>query len=251
MAPDRSKPADITLQPPPKMGCSGCVVRGLGFCRFLLDQGLEPTAANAPSIAQVEKIVPARRLIFRAADRIDGLPVICAGWGAVVAYLPNGRRQILSFPLPGEFVSPSLIFADGPFRDVEAVTPVRYRSFDRVTVRERMSMHPGLLARLFKDCVNEKERLEELVIDLGRRRAEERVARLILDLTERLARHDLQRGKTIDFPLRQTHVADALGLTPVYINQVLQSFRDSGVLEISGRSLTVFDPFKLGLLANR
>jgi len=243
--------SDVKLHDAPKMGCMGCAVRGLGFCRFSLDQGLEAARADTPQVAQVERVAPARRPIFRASDRIDGLPVICAGWGAVVAYLPNGRRQILSFPLPGEFISSSLVFADVPFRDVEAVTPVHYRSFDRATVRQHMTIRPGLFERLFKDCITEKERLEELAIDLGRRSAEERVARLILDLTERLAKHDLQRGSTIDFPLRQTQIADALGLTPVYTNQVLRKFRNSGILKIVGRTLTVLDPLKLSLLANR
>jgi len=233
------------------MGCTGCVVRGLGFCRAWLDQGQDVSVPGLPVIAQIEKAMPARRLVFRASDRLDNVPVICAGWGAVTSYLPSGRRQILSFPLPGEFVSPSLIFVDGPARDVEAVTQIRYRVFDRMAMREQITARPKLLERLFRDCFEEKERLAELVIDLGRRRAEERVARLILDLMTRLGRHDLLRGKTIDFPLRQTHVADALGLTSVYINQVLQNFRDNGIFEITDRSLTVLDPFKLNLVANR
>ena len=251
MSAQLSKSATARPQSASGMGCTGCAVRGLGFCRAWLDQGEGVSAPGLPVIAQIEKAMPARRLVFRATDRLDNVPVICAGWGAVTSYLPSGRRQILSFPLPGEFVSPSLIFADGPARDVEAVTQIRYRVFDRMAMREQITARPKLLERLFRDCFEEKERLAERVIDLGRRRAEERVARLVLDLMSRLGRHDLLRGKTIDFPLRQTHVADALGLTSVYIDQVLQNFRDNGIFEITDRSLTVLDPFKLNLVANR
>ena len=46
----------------------------------------------------------------------------------------------------------------------------------------------------------------------------------------------------MDFPLRQHHVADAVGLTPVHVSKVLSEFRRSGVLKISDRSLTILDP---------
>jgi CRP-like cAMP-binding protein len=244
MPAEPQNPATAAPQTATGMGCARCAVRELGFCRTWLDQSQD-------AIAQSEKVIPARRLVFRAKDLLYNVPVICAGWSAVAAYLPNGRRQILSFPLPGEFVWPSLVFVDGPARDVEAVTPIRYRVFDRTAMREQIAARPKLLERLLRDCHEEKERLSELVVDLGRRRAEERVARLVLDLMTRLDQHGLKRGNTIDFPLRQTHVADALGLTTVYINEVLRDFRDKGIFEITGRSLTVLDPFKLSLVANR
>jgi len=233
------------------MGCTGCAARAVGLCRAWLSRGLEDSVPGLPAITQFERAVPARRLVFRASECRDYVPVICAGWGAVVAYLPSGQRQILSFPLPGEFVSPSLIFADGPARDVEAVTPVRCRTFDRTKVREQMIGRPKFLKKIFEDCFEEKERLAELVIDLGRRRAEERVARLVLHLMQRLGKHDMASGGTIDFPLRQAHIADALGLTPVYINQILQNFRDDGIFEIANRKLRVLDPVKLHLAANK
>ena len=244
------KSAAAKLEPASAMGCTGCAARRLGLCGEWLDPGQDASAPGVAPVAQSERVMPARRLIFRAKDRLDNVPVICAGWGAVAAYLPDGRRQILSFPLPGEFVSPSLVFGDAPARDVETVTPIRYRVFDRMAMREQITARPKLLERLFRDCCEEKERLSELVIDLGRRRAEERVARLVLDLMTRLGRHDLKRGNTIDFPLRQPHIADALGLTTVYINALLRDFRDNGIFEIANRSLTVLDPLKLKLAAN-
>jgi CRP/FNR family transcriptional regulator, anaerobic regulatory protein len=46
----------------------------------------------------------------------------------------------------------------------------------------------------------------------------------------------------MDFPLRQHHIADATGLTPVHVSKVLTEFRRSGLINISDRSLTVLDP---------
>jgi len=52
------------------------------------------------------------------------------------------------------------------------------------------------------------------------RSAEQRVARLILTLMDRLEKWGMVRDQAFNFPRRQTHVADALGLTTPYVNQV-------------------------------
>jgi CRP-like cAMP-binding protein len=49
------------------------------------------------------------------------------------------------------------------------------------------------------------------------------------------------QDQTMDFPLRQHHVADATGLTAVHVSKVLSEFRRRGLIEISDRSLTVLN----------
>ena len=173
------------------------------------------------------------------------MPVICDGWATVVEYLPSGRRQILSFLLPGDLVSTNILFENRICHDVEAVTAVCHRTFDRAGLWETLVARPEVLESFVKNCVDEKHRLDELVLDLGRRKAKQRVARLILELTSRLAEHRAVRGQTFNFPLRQTHVADALGLTAPYVNQVLKAFRKRRLIKLEKRSLTILDAAKL------
>jgi len=46
----------------------------------------------------------------------------------------------------------------------------------------------------------------------------------------------------MEFPLRQHHIADATGLTPVHVSKVLSEFRRNGLVKISDRSLAILDP---------
>ena len=55
--------------------------------------------------------------------------------------------------------------------------------------------------------------------------------------------------KTMDFPLRQHHIADAVGLTVVHVGNVLAEFRRAGLLEINERSLTLADQPGLSRIA--
>ena len=54
----------------------------------------------------------------------------------------------------------------------------------------------------------------------------------------------------LDFPLRQRHIADATGLTPVHVSKVLSEFRRSGLIRLSERSLTILDLTGFRRIAN-
>ena len=112
-----------------------------------------------------------------------------------------------------------------------------------------MSASPTIFDKILSACNDEKNRTDQLIVDLGRRTAAERVARLLLDIWDRLEKSGPVKGNSIDFPLRQTHIADATGLTPVYVNKVLGELRNSGIAEVSDRALQIFDMEKLRRLA--
>ena len=220
-------------------------MRGLGLCRILIDAGIEAPLPNRPPVAQFEKNASARRRFFRSEEQVSTVPVICDGWAAAVEYLSSGRRQIFSFLLPGDLVSTNILFESRVCHDVEAITPVCHRAFDRVGRWETLLACPEVLESFVKTCADEKHRLDELVLDLGRRKAGQRIARLILELTHGLTEAGAVRGQTFNFPLRQTHIADALGLTTPYVNQVLKAFRKRRLIKLEKRSLTILDPVKL------
>lgn len=196
------------------------------------------------SSGPTEHTIAARRIVCREQDLHEIVPMISEGWAASIVLLSDGSRQILSFLLPGDIVSAAL-FQDAPPQClIEAITDVRYRSFNRRRLKENLFDHPELLEQLSKIWIEEKARSDQLVVDLGRRTADERIARLILNLADRLAQRGLAQPGTaeMDFPLRQHHIADATGLTPVHVSKVLTEFRKNGLIDISDRSLTILDP---------
>ena len=157
------------------------------------------------------------------------------------AALPDGRRQILSFLLPGDFLSAGSLFEPTSGRLVEAITEVTYRNYKRCDLKTVMFGYPNAFDTLTKGCLEEKRQADQLAVDLGRRTADERIARLVLNLMDRQAKRGMTQDQTMDFPLRQHHIADATGLTPVHVSKVLSGFRRNGLIEIRNRSLVVLD----------
>jgi CRP-like cAMP-binding protein len=201
-------------------------------------------------LAATVHTVPARRLILHPKEWSDFVPVICSGWAMSSVALPDGRRQILSFLLPGDVVSAGSMLAPMSGHTVEAITEVTCRKFRRDEIKELMFKRSDLLEKLFELWSEAKTRADQLALDLGRRRADERIARLILRLAEKVAKRTPVRSQTFDFPLRQRHIADATGLTPVHVSKVLGELQRAGLFESSGRSLTILNAAELQRVAD-
>jgi CRP-like cAMP-binding protein len=224
------------------LSCVFCVGFDLGICSAMSGSEAFPGSPSL-KIRQSAQVAPARRIIWRSQDLHEIVPVICSGWAAAIVMLSNGTRQIVSFLLPGDMISTTLLFEARPYCLIEAITDVRYRAFSRVDLKSKLFGEPELLNKFAKAWVDEKARADQLIVDLGRRTANERIARLILGLFDRLEKRGMVRGESneFEFPLRQHHIADATGLTPVHVSKVLTEFRRSQLINISERSLTILD----------
>ena len=211
--------------------------------------GGEPAVPDIPRTAwqrvfplqHERQLTRARHCMYRAGDILEGIPVVHSGWAARVRRLSDGRRQILSFILPGDLISADAVFSERLSFFVDAITDVRYAVCKRAPLDEILAQSPRLLHALMAGCLAEKTEIEELATDLGRRRAEERIARLFLQLKSRLEVLGQVSGMSFDMPLRQQHIADATGMTVIHVGRVLGTLRNEGVVQINGGVLTIAD----------
>ncbi|MBI1203976.1 MAG: helix-turn-helix domain-containing protein [Rhodopseudomonas sp.] len=240
--------------------CPFCAAEPSNICRILREGLNTPDGSRITPIPFQTHQVAARRLIWREREPVPHVPAICQGWAASVLTLSDGRRQILSFLLPGDLVSAALVYDPVSPYSVEAITDVRYNGFDRAAFKAALADNPALIGLLSAFHGDESSHADQLAVDLGQRDAAERIARLIFNLSERLLRRglvrhgtpspELTRGAAMDFPLRQHHIADATGLTVVHAGKVLNELRRGGLIEIGDRTLMVTDPDGLRRVAD-
>jgi CRP-like cAMP-binding protein len=211
--------------------------------------GWERPYAAETSITQKKSNFAARRTIFHPNTTLEGVPVICEGWATSIMKLSNGRRQILSFMVPGELVTCRLLFERKLHLSIDAITRGSIRTFDLTQLRAAMTMSPPIFDTFLSAYNEERNRADQLIADLGRRTATGRIARLMLDIWSRMEKAGKVADGAIEFPLRQTHIADATGLTTVYVSKVINAFRNGNLVEYSERSLKILDIDKLRQLA--
>ena len=225
--------------------CADCPIR-----RFTI-------YADVPD-EQVGKLAAARRAVqsYRANAILfeEGMPrrdllTICEGWALRYKVLPSGQRHILAFLIPGDNVGASVFAGDRWSYSVQALTKVEACVIDRARIGDLIRENPELFLRVAARVETECEGCEQRLVDIARRNADERVARLLLNLFGRLRARDLVDGHAFPFPLRQHHVADALGLTPIHINRVFGRLRAAGLIEKHDRTMLIRDPDGLCRLA--
>ncbi len=224
--------------------CSVCPADQFNLCAAM--RKIYASEADMPPA----QTAPARRMICHPKDCSEFVPIICKGWAISSIILADGRRQILSFPLSGDLVSTASIFGATSGRSVEAITEVTYRKFRRDDVKAALFKAPDLWKIFSQVCIEEREQADQLVIDLGRRTADERISRLILKLANKLAKRGMMNGRTLHFPIRHRHVADATGLTTNHVCKVMGEFQRARLINIRNRSLTIINEIGLRHLAD-
>jgi CRP/FNR family transcriptional regulator, anaerobic regulatory protein len=230
--------------------CAECGVRDGGLCAAIGEKvELAAEVGRGASSISSLRTIGARRTIYHQKESPEFVSIVCSGWACSSTVLADGRRQILSFHLPGDSISLSAIFDPTWGRFVESITEVTYRNFRREDLKELVLTHPDLTEKVFKAWVAERKQIDRLAVDLGRRTGDERLAGLLVWLFDQLSKRGMVRGHVTDFPLRQRHIADATGLTPVHVSKVLGEFQKSGLVEFSGRSLTIIDMQQLQRVA--
>ncbi|MGP8119098.1 MAG: Crp/Fnr family transcriptional regulator [Xanthobacteraceae bacterium] len=194
---------------------------------------------------QQHQTVRSGELIASRQQASENVIVMCSGWGFRHLQVPDGRKQILRFLLPGDVVSTDLVFEDHFSCSVTALTDAQLTRLPREKIQARIAADKSFLMTVADICVAEHRNSEEMLAVLGQRSAEQRIAYLFLHLMKRISAHNVIRDQRYRFPLRQQHIADAVGLTAVHVNRVLGIFRDRGVVELSDGVLHVLNAVEL------
>ena len=221
--------------------CVTCRHRDLGFCGALLEKRFEESHSRQDANWQHYRTVPAGMQIAVRNQISEDIFVLCGGWGFRYFQLPDRRRQILNFLLPGDLFSATSVFEQQFHFSVEALTEIQISGMRRAEVQARLATNPGVLTALVSSWAIDSRAADEMQTALGQRSAEERIAYLFLHLMERIAARSVIREQRYPFPLRQQHIADAIGLTPVHVSRVVSHLRERGIVELSDGLLKVFN----------
>ena len=230
-------------------GCSFYLINNTGLCAGTIEKAYSSASSDDRPLGISNHTIRARQMIHHPKEFSDYVIFICSGQAVSSITLPDGRRQILEILLPGDVVSWTALFEPMSGRLIEAIEDSSYRKLARAEFRELLFKLPDLFEMFVRLCIHEKTRSDQLVITLGRRNAPQRIARLILDLAERLAERGLMKGQTMKFPLRLRHIGDATGLTPVHTSKVLNQFQRAKIIDLHARALTIADAAELRQIA--
>ena len=176
--------------------------------------------------------------------------MLCTGWAFRYLQLSDGSRQILRFLLPGDIISAPAVFPEDLNFSVWALTEVQFNGFEGGDVHQKCLADERVMTELFRSLAESCRASYELMVVLGQLPAERRIAYLFLSLIRRIASRNVVLHHRYPMPLRQRHIADAVGLTPVHVSRVLALFRERRILTLVDGVLEVAAPAELERLGS-
>lgn len=185
--------------------------------------------------------VGARQDIMREGEQAHSLTLILQGWACRYRDLPDGRRQIIAFFLPGDLCEPFGILPEFLDYSLGTITPVEFVLVPSSTILSATRASSSIERALWWDLLVASSLLHERAVSLGRRTALERLGHLFCELHARLDLVGLADRSGFVLPVTQRDLADALGISDVHLNRSLQALRATGLITLSDRYLMIHD----------
>lgn len=223
--------------------CASCTVRLFSICGALDQADL----VQFDRIAHHVKLAP-NETLFMVGQDATSVHGLTAGVVRLYKLLPDGRRQVIGFALPGDFLG--TVPSDRYSFSADAVGWVSLCQFPREAFAKFIERRPKLLIRINEFVARELMRAQEQMLLLGRCTAEERVASFLVGWRQRQRIAHIGYGRQIiALPMGRQDIADYLGLTIETVSRTLTQFERQEMLIIVSSGIRLLDPAKVAAVA--
>ena len=218
--------SDVLPQPKPrenyvKSPCAACAIRPLAICSGLSMDELCDLEAIVTSI-QVNSGDP----VFDEGEAATRFFIPTGGCIRIYKLLGDGRRQIVGFLFPGDFLGLA----------AEAVVKSHLCQFPRRDLEDLCRHHPALETRLLGATINELAIAQEHMVLLGRKNAREKLVTMFLMLSRRAQKRG-EAGNPVFLPMTRDDLGDYLGLTVETVSRTITRLKSCGVIRLEESKL--------------
>ncbi len=191
--------------------------------------------------------VAAGRPLYRQGEIPQTIYSVHDGWLCRVREIPGGRKQILSFIIPGDTITYSSIFMPGQALSygIMTVSDVVLCAFDAAKFRLLLLQRPEFSDPYHQDLAEYLETVTCRLADLGQRSAKGRMSQLFVELYIRHQKRNMLTDDGFAFPVSQALLGNALGMTKTYVNRSIFALRREGLISLEAGSLHIPDVLAL------
>jgi CRP/FNR family transcriptional regulator len=221
--------------------CAECSIRQLSVCAAL-------DRAELRELVHLGRQVYFRpgETVFAQEEMTTSFYNLLEGVMRLYKLLADGRRQIIGFALPGDFLG--LAASSRHNFSADAIGAVELCQFSRSGFTKFSQNKPDLLRRINELAVKELGQAQNHMVLLGRRSAEEKVATFLVGWRNRMAELP-GPSHTLPLPMSRQDIADYLGLTIETVSRTFTKFERDGVIEIVHGGVRILNPARAQALA--
>ncbi len=239
----------VRIRSQPHTRCADCLVRPSS----LFACAPESTLDHMQEYRETQLEVAAGQTLIYEGERPQFAYTLYSGWVTLFQTLHSGKRQILRFGLPGDFIGLQVNGSGVVAYAVEALTDAVFCAFRYPVVGRMLDNEAFIGKRLLAMQIRDSNLCQHHLMGAGRKSAEEKIAFLLLELYHR-ARLQLPASAVNDdgsivFPLTQEDIADAVGLSKIHVNRVLRDLVKRGYILCEHKRLRIVSEDRLARLA--
>jgi CRP-like cAMP-binding protein len=187
------------------------------------------------------RMLPANTEIVAEGDRPTECCLLLEGLVCRSRTTFEGRRQILSFHTAGDIPDLQSLHLHVMDHTVATLPSCALGFIPHSNMRALTRANPNVAAAMWRDTLIDAAIFREWMLGLGRRSAEQRMAHLLCEMAQRMQAVGLGVDGSYQLPVTQIDLADALGLSNVHVNRVLQKLRGENLLRLERTTVSVLD----------
>lgn len=205
--------------------CNSCQARNSQLCSVFSGDSI----AELFEIANPVKVDKGSYLLHEE-DSTKYVYNLSSGVSAIERLASDGRRQIMAFVYPGDFIGvsagPAYSISDRALTDVTACK-WHIRDIEALYIK-----YPELEHRVHEIATRVLAATMDQIFVLGRKNAIEKIAYFLLYIDKRQVKFD---GHTDEFtlPMTRADIADYLGITVETVSRAFSLLKKKGLIELS------------------
>jgi CRP/FNR family cyclic AMP-dependent transcriptional regulator len=206
-----------------------------------LFSALDDEAAEALRRSMAEINLGRGQVLFREGDSGDKLYVVCEGKVKLGRTSSDGRENLLAILGPGEMFGELSLFDPGPrTATATAVTDTQIFALGHNDLTTWVSGRPEVALSLLKQISSRLRRTNEVIGDLVFSDVPGRVAKALLDLSNRFG-VESEDGVHVGHDLTQEELAQLVGASRETVNKALADFAGRGWIRLEARAVVLLD----------
>ncbi len=203
-----------------------------------------PLGLHGEDLDQLEKIIKRAHPLkknespFQQGDKFQSIYAIRSGSVKTYTIADDGSEQITGFYLPGELVGLDAISDDCHPCTAKALETTSYCEIPYTALEQLSGELPSLRHQLLKIMSKEITHDANLLMLLGKKAADERLASLLLSLSSRLKNRGFSATE-FHLSMSRNDIANYLGLAVETVSRLFTRFQDQGLIQVEGKFVQI------------
>lgn len=225
---------------------SNPLVRKLEHGALLTDED----RAVLETISSKSRLIPTNHDIITEGMKPAAVNLVMRGFACRYKLLPDGKRQIMAFLVPGDFCDLNVSLLGEMDHTIGTGWGCDIVEIPRATIDEFNQNHPRIRRALQWSALVDEATLRAWLVSMGQRSANKQMAHLICELLVRLQTVGFADADSFNFPLSQIDLGDTLGLSVVHVNRTLQDLRGLNLVSWKHKRVHIPDVERLNAYAD-